>query len=235
MDLQPQIIYEDNHLIAAYKPNGLLTQGDITGDLCLIDWIKSYIKIQYDKPGDVFLAMLHRLDRPVSGVVLFARTSKGASRMNVLFQNREIEKCYYAIVERRPPEFNGTLTNFVDRIEGKNKVVILDGKSRRHPEAKLAKLRYEVSAEISGYTLLKIHLETGRRHQIRAQLAHIGLPIRGDRKYGGSRIREFDGIYLHAHSLSFQHPVKKEQKRIESTPPKDPIWNLFKDYTSPSD
>lgn len=228
--IQPQIIFEDNHLIAAFKPANMPTQEDESGDVSLLQWVKHYIKIQHNKPGEVYLAMLHRLDRPVSGIVIFSKTSKSAGRMNELFRDRKIEKRYLAIVDNRPDPLSGSLSAYIDKIPGKNRVVLLKGPSRRHPKARLAQLEYHLLSEVSGYCLLDISLQTGRRHQIRAQLADIGCPIMRDLKYGGKRISGFDGIFLHAYALGFIHPVKKEPVLIQAPPPKNQIWNLFSEH-----
>lgn len=222
-----QVLFEDNHFIAVNKPGGLLVQGDETGDKTLVDWVKYYIKERYDKPGDVYLGVIHRIDRPVSGVVIFARTSKGLERMNALFRDRKVKKTYLAITHERPKKFAGRLENYLWKDRTKNKTKVLERPSRRHPDAKKSVLEYELHGDLNHHSLLKINPITGRSHQIRAQLAAIGTPIRGDLKYG-SKIKNQDGtIDLHSYRLEFEHPIKKEPVVIEATPPDNSIWDWF--------
>lgn len=223
--MEPIIIYEDNHLIAVNKPAGWLVQGDETGDMTLGDWVKYYIKNQYDKPGDVFLGTIHRLDRPVSGVVVFARTSKALSRMNEIIRDRKVSKKYWAVVERSPDPLSGKLEHYILKDHKKNKVKAFDKPSKSG--AKKAELSYQLEAGISGHYLLDIDLKTGRPHQIRAQLAKMGMPIRGDVKYGAHHPNDDLSINLHCKSMSFVHPVKKEPISIECNPGDQQIWNLF--------
>jgi 23S rRNA pseudouridine1911/1915/1917 synthase len=222
-----QIIYEDNHLIAVNKPPGALVQGDETGDRPLSEEVKLYIKDRYNKPGDVFLGVIHRLDRPVSGVVIFARTSKALERMNKLFQDRKIEKTYWAIVNERPEPISGKLTHFIQKDKTKNVVKAFDFKSSRAKDAKEAILEYELIAEIGTQHLLEVHPLTGRPHQIRAQLAKIGCPIRGDLKYGYPRANDDASICLHCRQLAFEHPVTKERVEINAHPPENQYWRIF--------
>ena len=229
-----QVLFEDNHLIAVNKPAGLLSQGDATGDITVMDWTKNYIKHRYNKPGDVYLGSIHRLDRPVSGVILFARTSKALTRMNDLFRDRKVTKKYWAIVTDQPDPIEGSLKGFIYKDSGKNRSKIVPkADSNRHKGAKLAKLDYKLLGRVGTNVLLEVSPETGRPHQIRVQLAdQLGTPIRGDLKYG-SRLRNEDGqINLHSRSLSFQHPVKKVPVKIEAPiPERDQLWELFKEMT----
>ncbi|MFN7117273.1 MAG: RluA family pseudouridine synthase [Saprospiraceae bacterium] len=222
-----QIIYEDNHLIAVNKPSGALVQGDETGDRPLSEDVKLYIKDRYNKPGDVFLGVIHRLDRPVSGVVIFARTSKALERMNRLFQERKIEKTYWAIVNERPEPITGKLTHFILKDKSKNIVKAFDFQSSRAKDAKEAILEYDLIAEIGNQHLLEVHPLTGRPHQIRAQLAKIGCPIRGDLKYGAPKANEDGSICLHCRKLAFEHPVTKVRVEISARPPENQYWRIF--------
>lgn len=222
-----KILFEDNHLIAVNKPNNVLVQGDETGDETLADQVKAYIKEKYEKPGDVYLGTIHRLDRPVSGVTLFARTSKALERMNKIFAERHVKKTYWAIVGRRPEPFNGHLTHYILKDTNKNVVKAYDSLSNRSKDAKQADLDYELIAEIGEHFLLQVDLQTGRPHQIRAQLAKIGCSIRGDLKYGFPVANKDGSIHLHCRSISFEHPVKKEQVLITASVPKEQVWKLF--------
>jgi 23S rRNA pseudouridine1911/1915/1917 synthase len=222
-----QVIYEDNHLIAVNKPAGVLVQGDETGDRPLDDMVKEYIKIRYDKPGDVFLGVCHRIDRPVSGAVIFARTSKALERMNKLFADRQIHKTYWAIVNERPEPLEATLVHYLDKDRDKNITKALDGASRRHPHAKRSELSYQLAGSLGNQHLLIVNPETGRPHQIRAQLAKIGCSIRGDIKYGSRTPNKDGSISLHCHAMQFVHPVTKAEIRIEADAPPEPIWQLF--------
>ncbi len=223
-----EILFEDNHLIAVNKPIGVLVQGDQTGDKPLADYVKLYIKDRYDKPGDVFLGVIHRLDRPASGVTIFARTSKALERMNRLFSERKIEKKYWAVVGRRPNPINGHLTHYLLKDPTKNIVRAYDQLSNRAKDAKKADLDYELIGEIGDCFLLEIDLHTGRPHQIRAQLSKMGCPIRGDVKYGFAKGNYDSSIHLHCRSLSFIHPVKNEPVTITADPPDEQVWGLFR-------
>lgn len=216
MEAAPEILYQDNHLLAVAKPAGWLVQGDATGDSTLSDWVKDYIKEKYKKPGLVYLGVLHRLDRPVSGIVLFARTSKAAERMSRLFQQHAIEKRYVAMVKGMPAQPEAVLENYLLRNEKNNTtrafVRPVDG-------AQYARLDYTVLKKYPAHSLLEINLHTGRHHQIRSQLAFIGCPIKGDVKYGYSTPNPDGSIDLHARLLRFKHPVTQAEITIESNPP----------------
>lgn len=217
-----QILHEDNHLIVVNKRVGDIVQGDKTGDKPLSEIVKEYIKEKYNKPGEVFLGVVHRLDRPTTGIVVFARTSKALSRMNELFSNRETQKTYWAVVKNKPNPSNAKLVHYLKRNEKNNT-------SKAHlkevPESKLASLEYQIIKELTNYSALEIQLHTGRHHQIRAQLAAIGSPIKGDLKYGFDRSNPDGGIHLHARRLNFIHPVSKENIKIIAPTPDDVIWN----------
>jgi 23S rRNA pseudouridine1911/1915/1917 synthase len=217
-----QVLYEDNHIIAVNKRVGDIVQGDKTGDKPLSDVVKEYIKDKYDKPGEVFLGVVHRLDRPTTGIVIFARTSKALTRLNDLFKNRETQKTYWAIVKGKPLKSNDTLVHYLKRNEKTNT-------SKAHinevPDSKKASLEYTVIQELNNYTALEIELHTGRHHQIRAQLSAIGYPIKGDLKYGADRSNPDGGIHLHARKLEFIHPVSKETIIITASVPDDNLWN----------
>jgi len=201
-----------------------LVQGDKTGDIALDEKVKHYLKIRYDKPGNVFLGVVHRIDRPVSGAVVFAKTSKALARMNALFREKDITKTYWAIVKNHLPESEGTLVHYILRNQKQNK-------SYTHPtevkDSKKAVLHYRHVLSSDKYHLLQVTIETGRHHQIRAQLAAAGAPIKGDLKYGFPRSNADGGISLHARSIAFSHPVTKEKLYVEAPPPKDPLWNYF--------
>jgi 23S rRNA pseudouridine1911/1915/1917 synthase len=219
-----QILHEDNHLIVVNKRVGDIVQGDKTGDKPLSEIVKEYIKEKYNKPGEVFLGVVHRLDRPTTGIVAFARTSKALSRMNELFSNRETQKTYWAVVKNKPEKSNDKLVHYLKRNEKNNT-------SKAHlkevPDSKLASLEYQIIKELTNYTALEIQLHTGRHHQIRAQLAAIGSPIKGDLKYGFDRSNPDGGIHLHARKLHFVHPVSKESITIVAPTPDDVIWNAI--------
>jgi 23S rRNA pseudouridine1911/1915/1917 synthase len=223
-DLPKHILFEDNHLIIINKLPSQIVQGDKTGDEPLSDKVKKYIKEKYNKPGEVFLGVVHRLDRPVSGIVLFARTSKALSRLNEMLKTREIKKTYWAIVKNLPLEKSGHLIHYIYRDEKKNKSFIV---SEKRKDAKKAELIYCLLKSSDNYNLLEIELLTGRHHQIRVQLAHIGCPIKGDLKYGFPRSNPDASIHLHSRRIEFIHPVKGEQVVIEADPPKDPLWDFF--------
>ena len=217
-----QILHEDNHIIVVNKRVGDIVQGDKTGDKPLSDVVKEYIKEKYQKPGEVFLGVVHRLDRPTSGIVVFARTSKALTRLNELFANRETQKTYWAVVKNKPEKDHDALVHYLKRNEKNNT-------SKAHlkevPESKKANLDYKIIKTLDNYFALEINLYTGRHHQIRAQLAAIGCPIKGDLKYGFDRSNPDSGIHLHARKLVFIHPVSKETLEIIAPTPKDAIWN----------
>ena len=219
-----QVLYEDNHILVANKPNNMLVQPDTTGDVALEDLAKQYIKVKYNKPGAVFLNAVHRIDRPVSGVVVFARTSKALTRLNEQFRSKEIKKTYWAIVKNRPGIETATLENYIRRDAKKNKSFVCQKDSK---DAKLARLSYTLIASSENYHLLEIDLHTGRHHQIRCQLAHMGCPIKGDLKYGAERSNKDGGISLHARSVEFIHPVTKEPIKITAPVPEDNLWKAL--------
>lgn len=221
---QLEVLYEDNHLIAVNKRPSDIVQGDKTGDKPLSEIVKDYIRHKYNKPGEVFTGVIHRLDRPVSGVVLFARTSKGLARMNELFKGRDIEKIYWAVVKNRPEQESGTLVNYLKKNQQKNKSFVTSNKDK---DALKCELEYKLINSSDNYHLLEVNPKTGRHHQIRVQLAAMGCPIKGDLKYGFDRSNKDVSIHLHARSLSFIHPVKQEPIRIVANPPKDPVWDYF--------
>ncbi|MBP4143180.1 RNA pseudouridine synthase [Flavobacterium sp. I-SCBP12n] len=219
-----QILHEDNHLIVINKRVGDIVQGDKTGDKPLSDVVKEYIKDKYNKPGEVFLGVVHRLDRPTSGIIVFARTSKALTRMNELFSNRETQKTYWCIVKNKPLIAEDKLTHYLKRNEKNNS-------SKAHlkevPDSKLAILDYKIIKELTNYFALEINLHTGRHHQIRAQLSAIGSPIKGDLKYGFDRSNPDGGIHLHARKLVFIHPVTKENTIIIAPTPDEVLWKAL--------
>lgn len=216
-----QILHEDNHIIVVNKRVGDIVQGDKTGDKPLSDIVKEYIKVKYNKPGEVFLGVVHRLDRPTTGIVVFARTSKALTRMNELFSNRETQKTYWAIVKNKPLNTEDKLVHYLKRNEKNN---TSKAYLKEVPESKLASLNYKIIATLQNYFALEINLHTGRHHQIRAQLSAIGSPIKGDLKYGFDRSNPDGGIHLHARKLVFVHPVSKENIEIIAPTPNDVIW-----------
>ena len=220
-----KVLYEDNHIIVVNKQSGEIVQGDKTGDTPLSDIVKVYLKEKYNKPGNVFLGVVHRLDRPVSGVVLFAKTSKALPRLNKLFAEHEkVKKTYWAIVANKPPQENGTLTHWLTRNEKTNTAKAYD---REVPNSKKAVLDYQLVAASDRYFLLEIQLHTGRHHQIRCQLAKMGCPIKGDLKYGAPRSNPDGSICLHARHLELEHPVSHEQLSITAPVPQDALWRAF--------
>ena len=215
------VVYEDNHVIIVNKSSSEIVQGDKTGDKPLSETVKEYIKEAYAKPGNVFLGVVHRLDRPVSGVVLFARTSKALPRLNDMFRNGEVRKTYWAIVKDAPPQPSGTLEHWLVRNEKQNKSYAYD---REVPNSKKAILNYRVIGSSDNYYLLEVDLKTGRHHQIRCQLAKMGCSIKGDLKYGAKRSNPDGSISLHARCISFTHPVSKKPIEAVAPVPEDNLW-----------
>lgn len=220
-----QVIYEDNHIIAVNKTGSEIVQGDKTGDTPLSETVKQWIKEKYNKPGNVFIGVTHRLDRPVSGLVLFAKTSKALPRLNNMFRDGEIEKTYWAIVKNKPPHEEGELIHYLVRNEKQNKSYAYDIEK---PNSKKAILKYKLIAYSQNYYLLEIDLKTGRHHQIRCQLSKMGCPIKGDLKYGYERSNKDGGISLHSRKAKFIHPVSKQEVEITAPLPEDKLWNEFK-------
>jgi len=218
------ILYEDNHLLIVNKQPSAIIQGDKTGDEPLSETLKKYIKIKYDKPGEVFLGVVHRLDRPVSGAVIFARTSKSLSRLNLMLKEGKIHKTYWAVVHQQPPKPEDHLTGYILRNEKQNKSYIHEKPVK---DAQTAELKYRILGQSDRYFLLEVNLITGRHHQIRAQLASIGCPIKGDLKYGYPRSNPGGFIHLHARSLDFLHPVRHESVKVIALPVPDPLWDYF--------
>lgn len=219
-----QILHEDNHIIVINKRVGDIVQGDKTGDKPLSEVVKEYLKDKYNKPGEVFLGVVHRLDRPTTGIAVFAKTSKALERLNKMFSERETKKTYWAIVKNKPPKNEDNLIHFLKRNEKNNT-------SKAHlkevPESKKASLDYKIIKELNHYFGLEINLHTGRHHQIRVQLQAIGCPIKGDLKYGFDRSNPDGGIHLHARKLVFIHPVTKQELILVAPTPDDVIWNAF--------
>ncbi|OJV81893.1 RNA pseudouridine synthase [Proteiniphilum sp.] len=218
------VLYEDNHLIIVNKAPGEIVQGDKTGDQPLSEMVKEYLKEKYNKPGNVFCGVTHRLDRPTSGVVVFAKTSKALSRLNDMFRDGEMDKTYWAIVKDRPPKEEDQLTHYLVKNEKTNKSTAYPVEK---PHTKKAVLHYKLIAASQNYYLLEVDLETGRHHQIRVQLAKIGCPIKGDLKYGASRSNPDGSISLHARTISFIHPVSKEKIMVTAPVPEDNLWKTF--------
>lgn len=219
-----KVLYEDNHLMAVSKASGVLVQGDDTGDVPLSEHVKSYLKEKYDKPGNVFAGVIHRLDRPVSGLVMLAKTSKALERMNELFRTRAITKTYWAVVKNKPPQVSDTLIHYLKKLSDKNISKAydkeIDGGSR-------SELSYEIIGQSERFYLLEVNPITGRHHQIRVQLSKIGCPIKGDVKYGFDRTNADASIHLHARKISFIHPIKKELIEIVADLPNEKVWSLF--------
>lgn len=220
-----QVLYEDNHIIVVYKESGEIVQGDKTGDKPLSETIKAWIKEKYAKPGNVFLGVVHRLDRPVSGLVVFAKTSKALSRLNDMFRKGEVKKTYWAMVQTPPAEPEGTLTNWLVRNEKQNKSYAYD---HEVPNGKKAILKYKTVGQTEHYTLLEVNLLTGRHHQIRCQLSAIGCPIKGDLKYGARRSNPDGSISLLSRTVEFIHPVSKENISVVSPLPAEKVWDNFR-------
>ena len=219
-----QVLYEDNHLIIVYKEAGEIVQADKSGDIPLSEIVKQWLKAKYNKPGNVFLGVVHRLDRPVSGLVIFAKTSKALTRLNNMFRKGEIHKTYWAIVTRPPFEPEATLTDWLVRNERQNKSYAYN---HQVPTSKKSILHYKVINQTDHYTLLEVNLMTGRHHQIRCQLSNMDCPIKGDLKYGAPRSNPDGGISLLSHRVEFVHPVSKETICVESPLPKDNLWQAI--------
>ncbi len=218
------VVYEDNHLVVVNKSSSEIVQGDKTGDKPLSETVKEYIKEAYAKPGNVFLGVVHRLDRPVSGLVMFARTSKALPRLNDMFRKGEVSKTYLAIVHDAPPQPEGRLEHWLVRNEKQNKSYAYD---REVPNSKKAVLEYKLVGRSDRYYLLSVNLLTGRHHQIRCQLAKMGCPIKGDLKYGAKRSNPDGSISLHSHTMEFVHPVSKKLIQVEAPLPDDRLWQSF--------
>ncbi|HCC86605.1 MAG TPA: RNA pseudouridine synthase [Porphyromonadaceae bacterium] len=223
------VLYEDNHIIVVNKSPGEIVQGDKTGDKPLSDIVREYLKEKYQKPGNVFCGVTHRLDRPTSGVVLFARTSKALSRLNEMFRNGEVDKTYWAIVKNKPPKEEDTLVHYLIKDEKNNKSTAYDSEK---PHTKRAVLHYRLIAASQKYYLLEVSLETGRHHQIRCQLAKIGSPIKGDLKYGAERSNGDGSISLHARSIALIHPVSKLRIAVTAPVPEELLWQRFEKAVS---
>lgn len=219
-----EVVYEDNHIIIVNKACGEIVQGDRTGDEPLVETLKRWIKEKYAKPGNVFCGVTHRIDRPTSGLVVFARTSKGLSRMDELFRDGKVKKTYWAIVKNRPPKDEDTITSYLTPVEKNNKTYV---SSTPREGAQKAVLNYRVIASSDNYFLLEVDLLTGRKHQIRAQLASIGCPVKGDLKYGAPRSNPDGGISLQSHRIAFEHPVSHTQVDVTAPVPNDNLWQAL--------
>lgn len=222
--LPSRILYEDNHMIIVNKLPSEIVQGDKTGDMPMSDLLKAYIAQKYQKPGNVFLGVVHRIDRPVSGAVIFARTSKALTRLNAMLQNRELKKRYWALVKNQPPSEKDHLVHYLKKNEKQNKSYVT---KENTPNSKKAELQYQVISRSKEYYLVEVELITGRHHQVRAQLAAMGCPIRGDLKYGFDRSNPDASIHLHARELSFKHPTKDQILKIVAPLPDEKLWNVF--------
>lgn len=218
------VLYEDNHIIIVNKASSELVQGDKTGDKPMSEMVKEYLKEKYNKPGNVFCGVVHRLDRPTSGVVVFSKTSKALPRLNKMFKDDDVEKVYWAIVQNKPPKKSDYLTHYTVKNERINKSIAYDTEK---PNTKKAVLHYSLIAQSDNYFLLEVKLKTGRHHQIRVQLSKIGSPIKGDLKYGAKRSNRDGSISLHARSISFIHPVSQKKIDVVAPVPNDPLWLVF--------
>lgn len=217
-----QVLYEDNHIIAINKRSSDIVQGDGTGDMSLCDVVAEYVRVKYNKPGAAYIGTVHRLDRPVSGVILYARTSKAASRLTNAFRLREVQKTYWAVVRPAPEPAEGRVVNFLEKNDKLNKSF---AHAKPGPGRKEAELTYKVLGGTDHYTFVEVRPKSGRHHQIRATLTSLGSPIKGDIKYGAKRTNDNASIHLHARRIDFIHPVKKEPMRIFAPPPEDVLWN----------
>ncbi len=227
--MEDRVLYEDNHIIMVNKLSSEIVQGDKTGDEPLSEKVKRYLKKKYDKKGNVFLGIVHRIDRPTSGIVIFAKTDKALSRLNRMLQEGAVEKIYWAVVDKLPPDESGTLEHYITRNRKQNKSYASVDKKK---DGKPAKLTYRTIGATQRYYLLEIQIHTGRHHQIRAQLAAVGCRIKGDLKYGFPRSNKGGGIYLHARKVVFTHPVKNTVVSVTAPVPRDPLWNVFEDSFS---
>ena len=223
-DITSRVLHEDNHILIINKKPSEIVQGDKTGDIPLSEKIKEYLKIKYNKQGNIFVGVIHRVDRPVSGCLIFAKTDKALTRMNKLIHDRKIKKIYWAVVKNKPPKDSDRLVNYLSKNEKQNKSYSVKAEAKG---AQKAELEYNVIAKSDNYYLLEVELFTGRHHQIRAQLAEIGCPIKGDLKYGFPRPNTDASIHLHARKVEFEHPVSKEIIKIEAPLPNETIWNYF--------
>jgi len=219
-----KVLFEDNHLLLVNKEPGEIVQGDKTGDEPLSDKVKQYIRQKYNKPGEVFLGTVHRIDRPVSGVVLFARTSKALERLNKMFREKEISKTYWACVKNQPPKPEDHISGWLKKNEKQNKSYVSETEK---PGSLYSELTYKIIGRGDQYYLLEVNPITGRHHQIRAMLAHVGCPIKGDLKYGSNRSNPDGSIHLHARTISFIHPVSKQKIEVTAEPPDEKLWNYF--------
>ena len=219
-----RVLYEDNHLIVVNKRNSDIIQSDASGDRTLDDVVKSYIKHKYNKPGKAFIGLIHRLDRPVSGVIIYARTTKALSRMVNQFRFREVQKTYWAVVKNPPPKLEDSIVNYMIKDPKKNKSFVKHHEAKNHKESELS---YKVIGQGNHYTFVEVYPKTGRHHQIRATLADLGCPIKGDIKYGFKRTNKNASIHLHSRRIDFIHPVRKEPITIFAPPPEDPLWDEF--------
>ena len=224
----PRIVYEDNHLLIVDKPAGMLSQGDDTGDATLVDWGKRYVKVQYAKPGEVFLGLAHRLDRPTSGLVVLCRTSKALGRMQPMFAERAVAKTYLAVVSGKPGDDEQRLEHYLRHDPSVKRMRVHESARKAGPEAKLSSLSYRLIGHVAGHSLLEVEPDTGRRHQIRAQLAAVGLPIEGDLRYGAKGPLEDRSIGLHAYRLRFEHPVAGKPVDVSTLP--HPRHDAFKHF-----
>lgn len=224
MKTKLNILFEDNHLLVINKPSGMLAQGDKTKDESILDFAKQYIKEKFNKPGDVFMGLPHRLDRPTSGIVVLARTSKALERISKMFQDKTIQKTYWAVVGNNPPQVEDTLVHYLYKNEAKNRSYALNKPKKG---AQYAELEYKLIGKSKLFNLLEVKPKTGRHHQIRVQLSTIGCPIKGDIKYGFKRSNEDKSIHLHARAIEFFHPITKEPLHFVAQPPKENVWNIF--------
>lgn len=229
LNIENRILYEDNHIIAVNKRVGEIIQSDKTGDEPLSETLRQFIKVRDSKPGNTFIGITHRIDRPVSGIVVFAKTSKALARLNDMFREGNMQKTYYAIVKNKPPQAEAMLENYLVRNEKLNKTFV---SKKQTDNSKIAKLRYKIAAQSDNYFLLEVELMTGRHHQIRCQLAEIGCPIKGDLKYGFPRSNIDGGISLHARKIKFIHPVKQNEIEITAPFPENDLWGVFQNITN---